>query len=63
MYGAKFIQFTKNRDRVTGRIKMEAEKLNVKGKDCVIVDDVITTGGTVAASTELLKEVRGEEGR
>ena len=56
LYGAEFIQFRKKRDKVTGRIKMEADKPQVKGRDCVIVDDVITTGGTVAASTELLRK-------
>jgi ribose-phosphate pyrophosphokinase len=56
LYGAGFIQFRKKRDKVTGRIKMEADKPQVKGRDCVIVDDVITTGGTVAASTELLRK-------
>ncbi len=52
LYGAKFLQLTKSRDRSTGAVKVEDAKLEVKGKDVVIVDDIISTGGTVKAAAE-----------
>jgi ribose-phosphate pyrophosphokinase len=57
LYGAKFLQFEKTRDRVTGEVKIEHGSLDVKGREVIIVDDIISTGGTVKASAEaVLKE-------
>lgn len=45
----------KTRDRITGEITMQPKELNVKGKDIIIVDDIISTGGTVAKASQILK--------
>ncbi len=46
----------KFRDRVTGEVTVKPKQLDVKGRDVLIVDDIISTGGTVVLATrELLR--------
>lgn len=45
----------KERDKITGNIKMEGS-LNLKDKDVVISDDIISTGGTMASAIKLAKD-------
>lgn len=45
----------KERDRLTGEIRVEEKKFNIKGKDVIVFDDIISTGGTIAAAVKMLK--------
>ena len=45
----------KERDRYTGEIQVEEKSLNVKGRDVVVFDDIISTGGTIARAIKMLK--------
>ncbi|MEJ2272075.1 MAG: ribose-phosphate diphosphokinase [Candidatus Bathyarchaeota archaeon] len=45
----------KERDRFTGEIQVEEKHLDVKGKDVVVFDDIISTGGTIARAIKMLK--------
>lgn len=45
----------KKRDPITGEIETEVVKLNVKGRDTVIIDDIISTGGTIVNAAKMLK--------
>ena len=54
--GAPYDYLVKRRDRVTGEVRVEPKDLPVNGKKVVIVDDIISTGGTVARATRLLLE-------
>ncbi|MHB8567393.1 MAG: ribose-phosphate diphosphokinase [Nitrososphaerales archaeon] len=51
-----YFAFKKTRDRITGEVTAEAKDLNLKGRDAVIIDDMISTGGSVAKSAQLLKK-------
>ncbi len=52
LYGTKFLQLAKVRDRASGDVSVRDSKLEVKGKEVLIVDDIISTGGTVRAAAE-----------
>jgi ribose-phosphate pyrophosphokinase len=45
----------KERDRYTGAISFRDDKYEVKGKDAIIFDDIISTGGTTADAVKTLK--------
>ncbi len=50
-----FAFFEKIRDRYTGKTTMVVKDLDLKGKNVVIFDDIISSGGTMARAIEGLK--------
>ncbi|MGW8178989.1 MAG: ribose-phosphate diphosphokinase, partial [bacterium] len=54
--GGGFAFFEKIRDRYTGQTTMMVKNLDLKGKNVVIFDDIISSGGTMARAIEGLKE-------
>jgi len=52
LYGARMLQLSKTRDRTSGEVSMSDSMLDVSGKEVLIVDDIISTGGTVRAAAE-----------
>ena len=52
-----FIALQKVRDRKTGKVKIKNQTLKeVKGRDLILVDDMISTGGSIVKATEFLKK-------
>ena len=54
--GVEFGNFEKTRDRITGAITVTGEKVDAKSRDVVIVDDMISTGGTIANACKIVRE-------
>ncbi|MDR0373276.1 MAG: ribose-phosphate diphosphokinase [Nitrososphaerota archaeon] len=46
----------KTRDRYTGQTIQTAEGLNVNGQTVIILDDIISTGGTIVGAAKILRE-------
>jgi ribose-phosphate pyrophosphokinase len=56
-FGSEFIALSKTRDRKTGKVKIKTTGLDeVKGRDLILVDDMISTGGSIVKATEFLKK-------
>ena len=55
-HGLEYDYLIKSRDRITGEVSMTPKELNVHGRDVVIVDDIISTGGTIALATKHVKK-------
>ena len=46
----------KQRDRYTGQIVQTSEGLNVRDQTVIILDDIISTGGTIVGAAKILRE-------
>jgi len=51
-----FIVLKKHRDRNTGRVSIQTTKADVQGKDLILVDDIISTGGSIIKAAQFLKK-------
>lgn len=56
-YGTNYFSLKKQRNRKTGKVQIKSSKLkDVKGRDMILVDDMISTGGSIIKATEFLKK-------
>ena len=56
LMGIESIALKKHRDRKTGAVNIVTSKVNVKERDLILVDDMISTGGSIIRSTQFLKK-------
>jgi len=54
--GTEYAWFEKSRDKVTGTISTSGRDVDLKGCDAIVVDDVISTGKTVANTAQIAKK-------
>ncbi|MEM0313948.1 MAG: ribose-phosphate diphosphokinase [Candidatus Bathyarchaeia archaeon] len=51
----------KHRDRYTGQVSVERGAFDVAGRNVIIFDDIISTGGTIVAAAKILKELGAKD--
>ena len=57
LYKTDFLALEKKRNRKTGKVQIKSSKIKeVKGRDLVLVDDMISTGGSIIKATEFLRK-------
>ena len=50
-----FIVLKKHRDRRTGKVNILSGKVDVKNRDLILVDDMISTGGSIVKASQFLR--------
>ena len=56
-FGTEYIALTKHRDRKTGKVQIKSSKFDqVEDRDLILVDDMISTGGSIKKASEFLKK-------
>ncbi len=51
-----FIALKKSRNRNTGKVQIKSSKVDVYGRDLLLVDDIISTGSSIIKATQFLKK-------
>jgi len=55
--GSEYIALEKKRDRKTGKVQIKTKNLDeVANRDVILVDDMISTGGSIVKATQFLKK-------
>ena len=55
--GSEFIALEKKRDRKSGKVEIKTKNTSeVIGRDLILVDDMISTGGSIVKATQFLKK-------
>jgi ribose-phosphate pyrophosphokinase len=52
----EFAWFEKSRDKVSGAVKTSGKDVDLAGRDAIIIDDVISTGRTIANTAQIAKK-------
>ncbi len=54
--GSEYIALEKTRDRKTGRVQIKTKNIDVANRDLILVDDMISSGGSIVKATQFLKK-------
>ena len=55
-FGTEYIALEKKRDRKTGKVQIQTKNVDVIERDLILVDDMISTGGSIIKATQFLKK-------
>ncbi len=55
-FNSDYIALEKTRDKKTGKVKIKTKNLEVQNRDLILVDDIISTGGSIIKATQFLKK-------